>query len=100
MTFFVDLFMRSVTIEKVTTMTQNTIYMTLNTIFSVLTRLEDNSPPTLTGVGHQCTVCTNTGCNRWLSLAKPTLKVAHAGRNRSLMTRTSMCGRAISKTKT
>ena len=40
---------------------------------------------------------TNIGCNQWLSLAKPTLKVAHAGRNRSLVAHTSKCGRAIRK---
>ena len=35
-----------------------------------------NSPPTLPGVGHQCTVMsTNIACNQWLSLAKPTPKV-------------------------
>ena len=39
---------------------------------------------------------TNTGCNQWLSLAKITLKVPHAGRNRSLVVRTSRCGKCIS----
>ena len=34
-----------------------------------------NIPPTLNGVGHQTTMSTNTDCNQWLSLAKPTLKV-------------------------
>ena len=48
-----------------------------------------NSPPTLTGVGHQRTVSTDIGCNQWLSLAKPPLKVGLAGRNRSLVARTS-----------
>jgi hypothetical protein len=54
-----------------------------------------NSPPTLTGVGHQWTVSTSIGCNQWLSPAKPTLKVPHVGRNRSLVVRTSKCGWAI-----
>ena len=57
-----------------------------------------NSPPTHTGAGHQQTLSTwsNIGCNQWFSLAKPTLKVAPAGRNRSLVARTNMCGCAIS----
>ena len=55
-----------------------------------------NSPPTLTSAGHQRTVSTSSGCNQWLSLAKPLLKVALAGRNRSLVTQTSKCGWAIS----
>jgi hypothetical protein len=54
-----------------------------------------NSPPTLTGVGHQWTVSTSIGCKQWLSPAKPTLKVPHVGRNRSLVVRTSKCGWAI-----
>jgi hypothetical protein len=53
------------------------------------------SPPTLTGVGHQWTVSTNTGCNQWLSLAKPTLKMPLADRNHSLVARTNKCGWAI-----
>ena len=39
---------------------------------------------------------TSIGCNQWLSLAKPALKVTPASRNRSLVARTSMCGWAIS----
>jgi hypothetical protein len=54
-----------------------------------------NSPPTLTGVGHQWTVSPSASCNQWLSLAKPCLKVLPAGRNRSLVARTSKCGWAI-----
>ena len=42
---------------------------------------------TLTGAGHLRTVSTNTGCNRWLSLAKLSLKVTHA--------HTGTCGWAI-----
>ena len=57
---------------------------------------ELNSPPSQTGVGHQLTVSTSTGCNQWLSLAEPTLKVTPIGRNRSLVARTNMCGWAIS----
>ena len=38
---------------------------------------------------------TNIGYNQWLSLAKPTLKVPHASKNRSLVARTSKCGWAI-----
>ena len=53
------------------------------------------SPLTHTGAGHQWTVSTNISCNQWLSLAEPGLKAAHAGRNRSLVTWTSMCGCAI-----
>ena len=53
------------------------------------------SPPTLTGAGPQRTVSTNTGCNRWLSLAKTLSKVILAGRNRLLVARTSKCGWAI-----
>ena len=34
-----------------------------------------NSPTTLIGVGHHWMVSTSTGCNQWLSLAKPPLKV-------------------------
>ena len=55
-----------------------------------------NSPPTLTSAGHQWTVSTSTGCNQWSSLARPTLKVAPAGRNCSLVARTNKCGWAIS----
>ena len=50
------------------------------------------NPPTLTGVGHQWTASTCTGCNQCLSLAKSTLKVAHDGRNRSLVAHTNKCG--------
>ena len=53
------------------------------------------SPPAHIGAGHQQTVSTSTSCNWWLSLAEPNLKVAQAGRNRSLVARTSMCGCAI-----
>ena len=56
------------------------------------------SPPTLTSVGHQWTVSTNTSCNQWFSLTKSILKVAHVGRNRSLVANTSKCGCAISYT--
>ena len=52
--------------------------------------------PTHTGAGHQWTVSISTGCNMWLSLAEPTLKVTPIGRNRSLVACTSMCGCAIS----
>ena len=55
-----------------------------------------NSPPTLTGVGHQWMESTNIGCNQWLSLAKIALKVPHAGRNRSLVARTNKFGECIS----
>ena len=37
----------------------------------------------------------NTSCNQLLSLAEESLSVAHAGRNRSMVARTSMCGWAI-----
>ena len=30
----------------------------------IITRPHSNSPPTLTGAGHQRTVSTNTGCNQ------------------------------------
>ena len=51
---------------------------------------DTDSPPTLiTVAGHQWTVSTNTGCNQWLSLAKPCLKVLPGGRNRSPVARTS-----------
>ena len=56
---------------------------------------ESNSPPTLTGVGHQWTVSTSTGCNQWLSLVKSTLKVLPAGRNLSLAACTNKCGWVI-----
>ena len=46
-------------------------------------------PPSFAGVDRQWTVSTGTGCNQWLSLAKPTLKVLPARRNRSLVARTS-----------
>ena len=49
----------------------------------------------LTGVGHQWTVSTSTGCNQWFSLAKAILKVAFASRNHSLVVNTSTCGWAI-----
>ena len=39
-----------------------------------------NSPPTLTGAGHQRTVSTNIGCDWWLSLAKTLLKVVLVGK--------------------
>ena len=48
-------------------------------------------------VGHQWMVSTNTSYNKWLSLAKPCLKVPHVGRNRSLVARTSKCGWAITR---
>jgi hypothetical protein len=54
------------------------------------------SPPTLIDVGHRWTVSINIGRNQWLSLAKPTLKVSLASRNRSLVPRTRKCGWAIS----
>ena len=47
--------------------------------------------------GHQWTASTSTGCNRWLSLAKPTLKVALLNTNRSPVARTNKCGWAISQ---
>ena len=50
---------------------------------------ETNSPPTLTGAGHQRTLNTNIGCNQWLSLAKTLLKMTLDGRNRSLVAYTS-----------
>ena len=53
------------------------------------------SPPTLTSVGHRWTASTNTQLQRWLSLAKPTLKVAPPNRNRSPVAPTSKCGWAI-----
>ena len=44
------------------------------------------SLPTLIGAaGHQWMIPTNIGYSQWLSLAKPTLKVALAGRCRSLL---------------
>ena len=55
------------------------------------------SPPTHTGAGHQWTVSTNIGCNQWLSLAEPTLKMAPAGRNHSPVAHTNMCGWTISR---
>ena len=54
-----------------------------------------NSPPTLIAASHHRTVSTNTGCNQWLPLAKPILKVTHVGRNHSPVAHTSMCGWAI-----
>ena len=33
------------------------------------------NPPPHTGADHQCTVSIGIGCNQWLSLAEPTLKV-------------------------
>ena len=53
------------------------------------------SPPTHTGAHHPRTVSTNTGCNKWLSLAEPSLKVALADRNQSLVACTNMCVCAI-----
>ena len=50
------------------------------------------------GAAHQWTESTNTGCNQWLSLAKITLKVPLAGRNRSLVASTSRCGEGVSPT--
>ena len=61
----------------------------------VFLEVEAYSPRTLTGAGHHWTVSTSTSCNEWLSLAKTLLKVALAGRNRSLIARTSKCGWAI-----
>jgi hypothetical protein len=52
--------------------------------------------PTRVGVGHQRMESTSIGCNQWLSLAKITLKVPHAGRNRSLVANTNRCGEGIS----
>ena len=52
--------------------------------------------PTPAGVGHQRTKSTSIGCNQWLSLAKIALKVPLAGRNRSLVVNTNMCGEGIS----
>jgi hypothetical protein len=52
--------------------------------------------PTPAGVGHQRTESTMTGCNQWLSLAKIALKVALAGRDRSLVANTSRCREGIS----
>ena len=37
-------------------------------------------------------VSTSTSCNQWLSLAKPVLKVAPAGGNRTLVANISKCG--------
>jgi hypothetical protein len=54
-----------------------------------------NTLPTHAVVGHQRTESTNIGCNQWLSLAKITLKVPLAGRNRSLVANTNMCGEGI-----
>ena len=54
------------------------------------------SPPTLIGVGHQWTENTKIGRNQWLTLAKIATKVPHAGRNRSLVARTSRCGECMS----
>ena len=51
--------------------------------------------PTPAGVGHQWKKSTRTGCNQWLSLVKITLKVPHAGRNRSVVANTSRCGEGI-----
>ena len=44
------------------------------------------SPPTLIGTCHQWTIPSGIGYIWWLSLAKPTLKVALASRNHSLVT--------------
>ena len=66
--------------------------------FSLQPPWSSYSPPTQAGAGHQQTVGTSIGCNQWLSLAKSTLKVAPAGRNRSLVAYTSKCGWAIIRT--
>ena len=55
----------------------------------------NESPLTLAGAGHQWPVRTSIGCNQWLSLATPPLKVALGGRIRSLVVRTNKCGWAI-----
>ena len=52
--------------------------------------------PHLLVPSHQRTVSTSKGCNQWLSLAKPLLKVALAGGNRSLLACTSKCEWGIS----
>jgi hypothetical protein len=57
-----------------------------------------NTLPTPDGVGHQRTESTNIGCNQWLSLAKIALKVPIAGRNRSLVANTIMCGEGTNAT--
>ena len=54
--------------------------------------------PTPAGAGHQWIESTSTGCNQWLSLAKIALKVPRTGRNRSLVARTSECGKCIRAT--
>ena len=56
-----------------------------------------HSPPTLNGAGHQFTVSIDVGYVQWLSLAKPTLKVAPAGRNHSSVACNTKCGLAILK---
>ena len=55
-----------------------------------------DSPPTLSGAGHQWTVRINIDYIKWLSLAKPTLKVAHAGGDHSLVARINKCEWTIS----
>jgi len=54
-----------------------------------------NNPPTLTCVGHRWTVSTNIGCNQWLSLANPCLKVLLVGRDRLMVVRIGKCRWAI-----
>jgi hypothetical protein len=54
-----------------------------------------HSPSTLSGVGHQWTESTSSGCNQWLSLAKIALKVPPTGKNRSMVACTSRCGECI-----
>ena len=69
----------------------------LNILRCLATLKRNNSPPTFTSAGYQWIVSTNTGYNQWLSLAKPTLKVVPASMIRSLLTRTSKCGWAITQ---
>ena len=63
-------------------------YGCLNSTFS-------NSPPTFIGPDHQWTILTNTSYIQWLSLAKQTLKLAHASMNPSLVACTCKCGWAL-----
>ena len=56
------------------------------------------SPPKLISAGHQWTMSTNVDYIQWLSLAKPTLKVAYVGTNCSMMVCTNKRGRVVSHT--